>query len=247
MENFDVIILDFDKVTMFGQGFAEEIFKHNVYKCTLLFCFTNANILHEYLHKNYRKFPVNNDNEKPHNTYKEEYIARIRRGLEWHNKRNMCCHLTDKYIDNLEKMFLNVLKKEKQFEENYYQFITGVPTYMYFLQVVLNSIYSYPKTTKRQDFHFLRGNIPLPKNVSEFFYQHPDLNDPCIIEKIQELNSQYLDEDDEDIITDEWPEDTTLGYENDTSPEISTKLISASFSLETCASLDSALHVFCIW
>lgn len=164
----------------------------------------------------------------------ELYWERVAEGLRWHREHSGCAYLTEDRLSNIEPIVNAISEKEKEFQETHYQVLTAQDSKFIAYQVILKELYKLKYDQNFDDYEFLRPyNDPeARKDLWQFLSEHPDLIEVERLEK----ESEGLDKDESYKF---WK-----NVENDTHPEISKQLISASLTLETMSPLDSAQFVF---
>lgn len=164
----------------------------------------------------------------------EVYWERVANGLRWHRDEDCCLHLTEDKILQIEPIVKVLSQREAELKNDYYQVITGQDSRFLAYQIILKEFYKLKYGQSFDEYEFLRPyNDPeLRNDLSQFFSEHPDLLDADrLMAETENMNCDQLIEFWENV-------------ENDTYPEITRQLISASLTLETTVTLDSAQFVF---
>lgn len=162
------------------------------------------------------------------------FCERAIEGLRWHKAHSFCHHLTEEKLRQIQPIIRSVLQKEKDLHRDYYQVITGQDSSFLAYQIILKELYrlKYNKTFKDYEFFRPYKSPKLKRNVRQFLLEHPDLTS---LDRVIQ-NSLGL--------TGKRSEEYWCNIDSDTKPEIRKQLISASLTLETMSSEDSALYVF---
>lgn len=129
----------------------------------------------------------------------------------------------------LREIFSTIFRKEKTLADEYYQILSGQSINFLFYQIFLKEFYQLLEDGELVDYEFLREkNDRRYKNIDEFFENFPAL-----------LNL-------EDLLRNDAKDPFLLlnAYINDRMPEISSKIISGSLTMETNAPGESALYFF---
>lgn len=165
----------------------------------------------------------------------ELYCERVAEGLRWHREHNLFGHLTDERIDQIQPLMKAITEKEVELHEKYYQFVTGLDSKFLAYQIILKEFYKIKYNESFNDFEFMRSykDPNLANDLWMFLGEHPDL-----------ITLEELAKNPATPEGDEAPAIMLEGYENDTVPEIRQQLISASLTMETKTTLDSAQFVF---
>lgn len=156
------------------------------------------------------------------------YLSNIEKGIEYiqqeHEEYSGYGPDSSKF-SRLKDLFVKARERQSQFPQHY-QVVTAQSNEFYAFHVIAKKLHNLVAQEKcPKDFQFLR--VPQkrhPSDVDGFLKKYPDIKWTK-----KEVEKEY--------------EKTKKVSTNDAEPEISDQLISASLSLQTCATQDSALHV----
>lgn len=164
----------------------------------------------------------------------EVYWERVASGLEWHKTENYCPYLTEEKLSQIEPIIKAIHTKEHELHRDYYQVVTSLDSRFLAYQIILKEFYKLQYQLSFDDYEFLRPykDPEIIKDLPTFFAKYPDLLEGRRLQR----KAERLKKKQQEAF---W-----AGVKNDTHPEIMKQLISASLTLETMTSLDSALHVF---
>lgn len=164
----------------------------------------------------------------------EVFIQRVVQGLNWHRDNSFCEHLTEDRMNEISSIIKEVFSLECTYQDEYFQVIVGQNSCFVAYQILLKELYKLTRGEGFSNFEFLRplDTLYLEQNLEQFLINHPDLLN---IEEVFKILKELPEEE----ATEKW-----VKIECDTTPKISSQLISGSLTLETMTPMDSALDVF---
>lgn len=164
----------------------------------------------------------------------EMFYKRVVSGLKSYQFKIRRNDFTERHLKAFEPLIKSIIRRERELEKTHYQFVTSQDSIFIAYQVILKEWYKIKCQKKFDDYEFLRpyNHCNYEQNLHRFLSLHPDLSQlNRVIQKSLGMTGRQSDA--------YW-----ASVHSDALPAVSKQLISASFTLESTPSLDSALYVF---